>query len=317
MKRRTLALFLAALMALSLTACGGSSSESVPAEQAVLDSAKNLSVGETAKTDLAEFTLNKCEFATILGLDYSDWLQPTYSKGLSSGSDKIYVYLSYTVKNLAKEQASGFDFTNIVVDYNEGYLYEDGVFANIPKYSSKAGVSEVGMASIDPLAESTIWGGIKCIAEAREHKDAIKIIVTLPSSSGPQEVAYSMGDGSGTQSDAAFALVECLDVALKNLDFTERNAGGVNGNGSRKFADEFVNELSGWKDPLDEEALYADIPELQPKLEVISSNIQTVVDLLIDMGQTNSDANVPQIKSLCTETINLITNLMGTELSGY
>lgn len=317
MKRRTLALFLAALMALSLTACGGSSSESVPAEQAVLDSAKTLSVGETAKTDLAEFTLNKCEFATILGLDYSDWLQPTYSKGLSSGSDKIYVYLSYTVKNLAKEQASGFDFTNIVVDYNEGYLYEDGVFANIPKYSSKAGVSEVGMASIDPLAESTIWGGIKCIAEAREHKDAIKIIVTLPSSSGPQEVAYSMGDGSGTQSDAAFALVECLDVALKNLDFTERNAGGVNGNGSRKFADEFVNELSGWKDPLDEEALYADIPELQPKLEVISSNIQTVVDLLIDMGQTNSDANVPQIKSLCTETINLITNLMGTELSGY
>ena len=270
-----------------------------------------LQVGEIAKTDLAEFTLDETQFANSLGLSYEDWLKPANAGGtLGAGDDKVFAYMSYTVKNLAKESVSAYDFINIKIDYMEGYIYEDSVFCDIEKFSTSSSVSsDVGLQNIEPLQEHKIWGAVKCI---------VKIVVSLPSTNGMVEFVYKMPIEEGAvQSEAALALVEGLEIALDKLEFAEKYAGNDNGKGSLKFADEFVATLYSSLDNVDMESLSADIPSISDKVTAIKTNIENVSVLLVEMGETNSAENVETIKSLSRETIDLIDALMQSDLSAY
>lgn len=280
------------------------------------------SVGDTVSTDKIEFTLTDVAFADKVGLDSSDWLKPTNGmSGLSAGDGSIYVWMSLDVKNLSKEEISGYDVTNIVAEYDDGYTYDDATWTggNYGWSTNNSTSQNVGLPKIMPLQSDEIYGYIRCASAVRDDRDKpLFIKVLLPSSNGYEEFLYeyALSDGADT-SEEALAASEAFANALDELAFVEKYAGNTNEKGSRKFADERVDALRNSLSPINVDYVNENLPEVATALPDIQTNIYTICDLLVDMGQTNSDANVPEIKRLCSETSDSINTLLQDELNAF
>ena len=112
------------------------------------------------------------------------------------------------------------------------------------------------------------------------------------------------------------AAVPAMDAFLKsanaivwNLEFVAKYAGNVNGNGSRKFADSFLEDLEEAYKNVDLEAIREGFPEVAEQAAVIMNNNEMVIALLKEMGRTNSTSNVTTMKTLSIETVQLIEAL--------
>ena len=117
--------------------------------------------------------------------------------------------------------------------------------------------------------------------------------------------------------DKSKVVYDGLYIAKEKFEFVSKYAGNVNGAGSRKFADEFITELRNALANVDIDYINSNLPQTAAVLQTIQNNITTVADMLVDMGNTNSDANVPQMKQLSKDTIALIDQLFDSELSAY
>ena len=105
------------------------------------------------------------------------------------------------------------------------------------------------------------------------------------------------------------AFIKAANSIVWNLEFVAKYAGNVNGNGSRKFADSFMDDLeSAYKD-IDVALIAEGFPELAERIGVIMANHEMVIDLLNEMGRTNSTSNVTTMKTLSIETVQLIDAL--------
>ena len=105
------------------------------------------------------------------------------------------------------------------------------------------------------------------------------------------------------------AFIKAANSIVWNLEFVAKYAGNVNGNGSRKFADSFMDDLeSAYKD-IDVALIAEGFPELAERIGVIMANLEMVIDLLNEMGRTNSTSNVTTMKTLSIETVQLIDAL--------
>ena len=331
MKKVFVAIVSVCVLAL-LCACSGSgNTSSNAANSSASSSASSASqepsedryaIGDTVKTDMAEVKLVDCQFTEKVGLDSSNWLKPNNGTGeLSAGDGDVYLWLSLDAKNVSKDDLSGYDVTNIVVDYDAGYKYDDGVYTdgNYGWSTGKSVSRNNGLAKMKPLNEHNYYGYIECASAVRENREKPLLIrITLPSSEGDKEFVfeYALAEGADT-SAAALATSNTLSGAIKELNFVQKYAGNVNGNGSRKFADERIDALRTSLSGLDMDYVKSNLPETAAAIPEIQSNIDTICDLLVEMGETNSDENVDRMKSMAGDTIARIEHLLSGELSAF
>ena len=109
-------------------------------------------------------------------------------------------------------------------------------------------------------------------------------------------------------------VIAAFNEAEDLLDFVQKYAGNVNGNGSMKFADSFLEDIKTCFDEIDMDAFAAGFPDAAGPLGEIIANCDTVHSLLVEMGNSNSDRNVGRMKELCASTIALMANLKHGEL---
>lgn len=311
-------------MVFLLAGCSGNASsgegpQSVPNEGG---EASYYAIGDTVSTDEVEFTLTDVAFTDKVSLDSTDWLKPINGTGgLTAGEGNVFVWMSLTAENVSREDVSGYDVTDIVVDYDDGYIYDNATWTDGSYgWSTDSATSRnVGLATIMPLKSAEFYGYVKCASAVREDREKpLNIKVTLPGSGGEEEFVYEYSlSGGADASKEALAVSDAFDAALDELGFVAKYAGNTNANGSRKFADEAIDRLRHSLDSIDAGYVDDNMPQVAAALPGIQSNIGSICDLLVDMGQTNSDANVPQIKSLCSETESSINALLDGELKAF
>ena len=283
-----------------------------------------LQIGETAATDMVELTLLECRFADKVGLVADNWLKPNDGAGgrLSAGEGKTYLWFSFNVKNISKEDIKAESLCNAVVDYNNGYVYDDSIFASTSLgygWSSSSITSNVGLPVIEPLGVENLYGFIKCVDVVKKDRKApLKLIFTLPDSTGSVQFAYDYSAAEGADaSEESFAVASCLKNSLHDLDFVRRYAGNVSGNGQRAFADATIESVRNSFTDIDEDYVKANLPKTAAVLPDLNTKVNTIADLLIDMGEKNSDEHVDEIKTLAGETIEIVEDLLASELSTF
>lgn len=87
-----------------------------------------------------------------------------------------------------------------------------------------------------------------------------------------------------------------LEVLDYELDFISKFAGNINSNGSRKFANERLNSFNAC---LTKDYNFNKLSndDIKSKMENIINQSKEVYDMIVDMGDTNSDKNVSTIKT--------------------
>ena len=312
--KKTVTFILALTMILTLSACGGGQQD----EMQVLE------LGETFESDIANITLNEIQFADKVSLDHgSSWLSPVHgSGGLSAGDGNVFIWFSFTVKNMSKEDLNGNDVCNVVVDYKDGYQYDDAIYGDtsMSGWSTDPSISNnVGLPIIKPLGEEEYFGFIKCAIDVKADRESpLLLVFTLNGAEGETQFAYSFSAPDGTDtSEQALSISTAFNNAIDELTFVNKYAGNVNNNGSRKFADSAIESLRTSLSGIDIEYLNAIFPLSSAALPEIQGNIDSICEMLIDMGNTNSDKNVDEIKSLSTDTIQIIENLLSEEYSAF
>lgn len=165
------------------------------------NSAEQLSVGETAKTDVVEMTLTKSLFGKKVALENGDaYHMPTSAnKGLVAGDGNTYFIFDFDVKNVGKKAISGSDICGMdsknkgslwTLDYNDGYIFDNGDYADLNLvYGGNYNYNPI----IDPLGSSHFRGIIKCAEEVETNESAPLIFhVVLPTSNGSQEFDFKV-----------------------------------------------------------------------------------------------------------------------------
>lgn len=295
-----------------------STDESQSAEETV----EHLNIGETAKTDIVELTVNNVQYVDTLGLDSDNWLKPTHNLGgLGPGEGNVFVWFDFSAKNISKEDLSGYDVCNATVDYNNGYIYDSATYTDgMYGWSTVQGLSRnVGLTPMAPLATQNYYGCIPCVAEVRSNQEApVSIIFSLPSTTGSVNFAFDLYRAeNGVDPEIVSSIISGLNQASDSFGFVQQYAGNVTPSGSRAFADSFIDGLRSSLDAVDIAVVENELPEAYEMLISIQERIDTVCDLLVDMGKTNSDKNVQKMKDLSGEAINMIDELFDGALAGY
>ena len=153
-----------------------------------------LSVGEKIQTDSVEITLNKLAFQGSVGIGSGVSLA-------ASGDDMILACLSFDIRNISKDTLLVRDFMNVVVDYNDGFIYDTQdkycylveAEDNDPsvltfKYDRSASGTEF---KLSPLQSDKFVLAIPCADVLGEDTTSpLKIIFTLPDGNSTQNYEY-------------------------------------------------------------------------------------------------------------------------------
>ena len=105
-----------------------------------------------------------------------------------------------------------------------------------------------------------------------------------------------------------------MSTIVDKMDFISLYAGNVNGAGKRKFSDDALNEIRDAFSALMYSTLLEEgMPKAYEVISGFNDTAQVIVDMIVDMGVTNSDANVSKIKSsagdVCSEVKGFLQNL--------
>lgn len=102
-----------------------------------------------------------------------------------------------------------------------------------------------------------------------------------------------------------------LYVVTNKLDFISQYAGNVNGSGERKFADDFLNDIRDAFSKISYSKLVSEgMPEAYEVIEGFNEKAKDIIYLIEDMGETNSDENVQDIKSGAKDLMSEINAFM-------
>ena len=265
--------------------------------------------GDSVSTDMVEFTLNDCVFTASISLSRDNWLRPGSAGGsLVPGDDQLFIFFDVTIKNVSSDKATATDLVDVSVKYLDKYNYGDATYSDEIGWSSDSALSDnTGMKYLEPLKTVDVIGFIKCAKELRDNPNDVVLVVKLASESGEQEYDFRVNyDGFSLSGDAGAetsALLDALDSIEHNFEFVEKYAGNANERGSRKFADSFIEEMTSCFDGITVSSAVEQIPNLDNAVEAIKEKVKSVTSLLIDMGNTNSDANVPQMKEISNSAL--------------
>ena len=266
-------------------------------------------IGDSVSTDMVEFTLNECLSTEVVSLEKENWLRPGYEGGtLSAGDNQEFVFFDSTIKNMSPNRTTATDLADVSVRYLDKYNYEDVTYSDEVGWSSDSALSKkVGMRYIEPLTTVDVIGFIKCAKELRDNPNDVVLVVKLASENGEEEYHFHINyDGFTLSTDASAetsALLDAMDIAESKFEFVEEYAGGTNGKGSRKFADSFIEEMETSLEGISVSTATEQIPNLDTAVKALNEKVKSVVGLLVDMGVTNSDSNVPQMKEISNSAI--------------
>lgn len=178
--KKMIALLMALLVCLSLCACGGGNSVSETTEptEATEPSIVKFAVGETASTEVIEFTLNSVEFADHLSLTPGDeYLTPISadaSGGLIPNDGKIFVCFSFTVKNIGKVKLGTTAYNTLSLVYSDGYTFEVDPYNTFVRTDDNFYLLQRmnGLLSLDVLSDAQTYRGyIQVPTEVMEHTE--------------------------------------------------------------------------------------------------------------------------------------------------
>ena len=141
--KKTLYIILAFLLCISLCACGNetnnddnytTSNDTETPSNTTEETTENnteanekYSVGETASTEVIEFTLNSIEFADSVSLSSGDNFLLPCNEGngnLVPNEGKVFVCFSFSVKNIGKAKLSSTAYRNMSLSYSDGYKFD-------------------------------------------------------------------------------------------------------------------------------------------------------------------------------------------------
>lgn len=253
-----------------------------------------LNIGETASTDMAEFTLNACRFTDRVGMDSNNWFECVHDGNLTCEDERIFVWLSFTGRNLSKSEMSGYELCDIAVEYGDGYTYDDSIFSDGYNNSTASWLTpRAGLLYVEPLETNNYLGIIKCMEIVRaDRKSPIYIVVTLPSSHGDVKVKYEFAAEEGADvSETAYMIAKYFDQALGELAFA-KEYGGINTSRIKLLEER--------------------LPLTSKALPTIKENLNTLRNWT---GKKNSNAN--KIKKLSEKTIDMIDELINSELRAF
>ena len=161
--KRFIALLLASVICISLSACGGVKSNTT------------LGVGDTFIANGVSFTLHDFCFAERTDHETYD---PNMIDGASWGANDGYIlgYLNYTIENNAKEKFNHFLDLDISIEYEDGYTFGK----DLGDYKVACTETDKYNVDIEPLMKKTYHHIISTCPDtmASSGKD-IKIAVTI------------------------------------------------------------------------------------------------------------------------------------------
>ena len=110
--KQTISLLLALVMCLSLCACGGGTPETTEATELPTEPVAKLTLGETASTDLAEFTLENSQFTYYVSNNSSNYVEPTETPNpmFAASIGHCYVSVTFTITN--KDRGGSISFAD-------------------------------------------------------------------------------------------------------------------------------------------------------------------------------------------------------------
>ena len=276
------------------------------------------SLGDTVETVSAKLTLKNATFTIALNnISGATFFDP--KEYTSADSRNPYVandgaVLAYYDVMLT---ASGRSDVNIDVKNFAKVEFNDTL------YTGTRDTSAISTQSSNILLLSgeteRIKGYVEIPVDAALNSD-FNITFTLPKgANGWEEFTFAIdGDFDYEAATAApKAVLAALDTAYDDMIFVSKYAGNVNGAGSRKFADSFIERIDTCFDKLDVEYITKNLPYISSKIEEIKTNVEDVKDLLIEMGETNSDAKVSEIKALAKSTASTIATAIAADLKPY
>lgn len=176
-----------------------SESEYVPVEK-YADKLPQLSIGQTAKTDCAEFTLKKLNYAKKV--DASSLTEKTVGGGLVPPTGMVFAHLTYDVKNTSKEKFDIVDDILIAIDYDNGFkfaTYGDSscAFRAIDGpgcFNGTANGAGRGYSvTLNSLTSNTFIAVIPCAEVLKDDTQSpLSVIVTLPTKKGFKDFAFKI-----------------------------------------------------------------------------------------------------------------------------
>ena len=160
--KKIISALLALVLCLSLCACGGGNNTPETTE-ATEPSIVKFAVGETASTEVIEFTLDSVEFADHLSLTPGDeYLTPIAadaSGGLIPNEGKIFVCFSFTVKNIGKVELDSTAYRTMNLVYSDGYTFEVDLSNNAVRTDNDIYLYRqwTGVLSLDVLSDAQTY----------------------------------------------------------------------------------------------------------------------------------------------------------------
>ena len=190
-------------LAVLLCGCGENQEESQAASGVKADIAENivdggkptetvLSLGESAVTDMVEFTLN--------GIEFQEYASCSNGRKLYASDDNIFASLDLTIKNVSGKEMSVHDLLDAALDYNNGFIYntrdnptvlldDDGDYYTF--FSDGEGHGTGIKINMKPRTEYHYYLNIQC-HKALGKDDSLPLTASfsLPSSTGWESFVY-------------------------------------------------------------------------------------------------------------------------------
>lgn len=300
--KKIISLLLVTMMCVSLCACGNSSGSS----------AEKYVIGDSVETVTAKLKLNNATFAIALnnksGDDYLEPKEYTAEDSINpyvANDGAVLVYYDVTLSAIGRSDIDIANSKIATVKY-DGKTY---------KPESGSDYSGNSKGSTNVLIRSGKTQRVKGYFEIpinAELNDSFEITFLLPNGTDKVEKFTFTVDGNydyERENAKAIETVKALDTAEYCLGFAYEYA-GHSANGSLKFSDDILVPLSTCLNDLDEAYIEENFPKTMEKLPVLKESIEKVCTLLTEMGETNSDKNVAEIKQLASETNSIIYELL-------
>lgn len=151
----------------------------------------SIELGETVKTDTVEFTLSAFEYVHVL--DAHSMNPSNGNSGLGGGADKVFAGITYDVTNLSKENLNPVWNIRFIVNYNNGYLFEEGdtgiTYIVKAPYNSVKFLKNGKEAyyTLSPLEKEDYSAYIPCHALIEtDESSSLVVTIILPSSEGTE-----------------------------------------------------------------------------------------------------------------------------------
>ncbi len=287
------------------------------------DSEKDIIAAENAVSSLSEDEIKSLEGMEDLKKARNDYDALIDAGLVSEVESKIDAIGTVTVdsKDAIDEAQTAYDLlddrlksqvSNLNVLENAHSAYDDSLMV----YAVEEKISAIGTVTVD--SKETIdeaqaaydsledrlknsVSNLNILEEAQESFEGIKADLEAH-----HEEDLELYDKYMKATEESMKFVDALDESVvSDLDFIAKYAGNVNGSGKRKFADEFTDRMKTAFDGIDVSVISEGNQKLGDLADEIIENYKTIRDLLITMGQTNSDKDVEKIRQMAQDTAGL------------